>query len=179
MRQGKFVVFGLLVLIMVCVAGDTVAVGPANVIHQDGGCSIGWFGCSSDDAIMLPDGSYTCEFADIDLVYIEASYHIVESNDEHGNVMSTCRTQIAFGQLNPEGGFGGGGEVVAIPLETICLFLPDACQANGAFIANPRTVGSLAVCLVGGVPTTNMQETVTPSGNVTLKCFLPDPPQGE
>jgi hypothetical protein len=179
MRLGKSVVFGLLVLLMVCVAGDTLAVGPANVFRADGGCSIGWFGCTfPDDAMMLPDGTYTC-IQNIRLVYIEADNHGVESNDEHGNEMSTCSTQIAFGQPNPEGPLGEGGEVVALPLETVCLILPDACQGNGTLIANPRTIGGLAVCLLRGVPTTNMQEIITPSGNATLKCFLPDPPQGE
>ena len=177
MRASRFGVFGLAsLLVTVCAVGTTFA-GPANVIREDGLCNVGWFGCTyPDDAMMLPDGSYTC-IANIRLVSIQADFLGVEP-DAHGNEMNSCSTQLAFGQPNPEGTLGGGGEVVALPLATVCLFLPDACQGNGALIANPRTIGSLAVCSMGDATTTQMQEVVTPSGNATLKCFLPDPPEG-
>ena len=37
-----------------------------------------------------------------------------------------------------------------------------------------RTIGSLAVCTVMGVPPTELQEVVAPSGKANLQCRLPD-----
>ena len=174
MRRSKYLVFGLLALMTV--GGVTVqALGPANVISPDTNlCGIGWFGCSSDIAILQPDGSYA--YPAFGLVLIDSVPRGAYANDAHGNVEFSCHTQIVFGGLNTA---TDGTEVAALPLESVCLFLPDACQGNGSLIANTRTVGGLATCIVNGVPTTDMQEVVSPTGRVSLKCSLPDPPQGD
>jgi len=164
----------LVVLVLFLGIVGLQASGPANVIRGDGTCSVGWFGCSSDVGVMLPDGSWTCPASAIGLVFVEGDWMSVDTNSEPGIESARCKTTIEFGQPNPAGVLGGGGDVIALSKETVCTFLPDACQGNGAFVANPRTIGSLAVCLMNGRPTTDMQETVTPSGRASLVCSLRD-----
>lgn len=160
-------------LVVLVVGSVSVHAAPANVF-RDGLCSVGWFGCPSDLAMIQPDGSWTCPAGQIGLVFIAGEWMNVETNNENGNEQARCEADIALGQPNPGGALGGGVEVVAVEMGTVCTFLPDACQGNGAFIANPRTVGSLAVCLIGAQPTTNMQEVVSPSGQASLVCALPE-----
>lgn len=169
--------FAILILVLLFGSVNVQAQGPANVIRTDGTCSIGWFGCPADAGEMLSDGTWMC--TEIGLVFIAGDNWTVDPNSAHDNAKGGCSSHIEFGQPNPGGGLGGDVEVIALTLDTVCTFLPDACKGNGAFIANPRTVGSLAVCLVNGVPSTKMQEVVTPSGQVSLVCSLPDPPQGD
>ena len=167
-------ILGTVLILALCTLASAQATGPANVFREDGGCSIGWFGCLIEDATLLPDGNYTCEDY-IDLMSIEGDWLHVVSNSQHGNEHGHCKSQIVFRQPNPRGALGGSGQVIAVPFETVCNILPDACNGNGSFIANPRTIGSLAVCRIEGVPTTNMQQVVTRSGRVSLTCRLPDP----
>ena len=159
---------------IVLLAATAAQAGPANVVRLDGQCGIGWFGCPSEVAILLPDGSYTCPADGVDLVIIGGDGHLVGTNNPRGNLNFQCKARIDFSAINATGPVGGDQEVVALPIENVCVFLPDACQDDGAFIANPRTVGELAVCLVADTATTRMQEIVSPDGNVTLHCHLPD-----
>lgn len=72
-----------------------------------------------------------------------------------------------------------GLTLVAGPIETWCVFLPEACMGNGAVVANPRTIGSMAIYGSEEGETTEKQLTVTPTGNARLRCSWPGPPQGE
>ena len=170
-----------IIVLAVVFAGSVYAnaAGPANVIHEDGTCSIGWFGCSLEDAVLQADGTYDCPMATVRLVFIRADRRDVTPNGQHGNVEGACDTRYLFNQPNPGGPMDPAAEVVAGPIETWCVFLPDACMGNGAVVANPRTIGSMAICGSEEGETTEMQLTVTPNGNARLRCSWPDPPQGE
>jgi len=176
--MGKFTRLCFIALGMVMIAVPSLA-GPANV-SIDGGCTIGWIGCPVSESILLPDGSYTCPFSAIGIVGITGfDSTSVNPDDAHGNRFFTCTSQFEFGQSNPTGVGGFGGDVIAVDPGVVCLLFPDACKGNGAVVINPSTVGAVGVCTLSGTPTTSFQEEVTPSGQAHVACFLPDPPQGE
>lgn len=170
----------LVLLVTVCWIGTAYAQGPAAVFH-DARCAVAWMGCSVDDAIVLPDGSFDCPTTAIVGVSITADDCLrVLPNDEHDNHFITARAQIHFGQPNPTGTTGDDGDVIAIRPELLCLFFQDNqfCRGNGALVLTSRTFPGLA-CNIAGTVTSVVNYRISPSGGAALTCFLPDPPKGE
>lgn len=155
----------------------TQAQGPALVI-KDGQCTTGWVGCPADLGVLLPDGSYTCLLQDIAIIGFTGD-EIIEliPNGSHGNGMRACRNHLEFGQLNPVGA-DGETDWVALKFAEARILFPSAFQGNGAAVINERTLPGVGSCVVNDVVTLNYQSVVTRSGNVNLRCFLPNPPQG-
>jgi hypothetical protein len=172
-------------LALVLVVAITPALADPAIIITDSGCTLGWIGCPVEDAIPLGDGSYTCGFTpSLGIVTITGSNStaLVDPNDQHGNWFFGCQGQIDFGQANPTGVDGSGGDVIAVDPGFFChpLLFPDACQGNGhgAVIINTRTIGEAAACVPNGILSTLYQQVVAPNGRASATCFLPDPPQG-
>lgn len=166
------------VVAVLLLGGGVVMADPANVIN-DAGCTTGWLGCPVADAIPLPEGGYDCPSGSLSFVGITGSATAVDPDDVHGFQFFTCTADIEFGQPNPTGPDGNGGDAIFVQPSVWCLVFPDTCQGKGAVLINARTLPALFVCGISGNFTTFGQAEVTPDGRAHLACYFPDPPQGE
>ena len=171
--------FVLAMLVLLCGALCAQAQAPANVV-LDGECGTGWVGCPVAVAVPSPDGGFTCMIGDIAITSFTGNEVInLIPNDAHGNALMICRNRLDFGQANPTGLDGSGGDWIALKFQEARQIFPSAFQGNGAAVINQRTLPGVGTCEVNGVISLNYQSVVTRRGNVNLSCFLPDPSQGD